>query len=147
MRTAETVAGLAGFERRGAGTNAERRAAGWLASELDATGRDARLEPFWCRPNWALAHTWHVALGLAGSLLSVSSPRVGGALLLVALLSVVADVMTGFSPGRRLSPERASQNVVSTADDDERRVRLIVTANYDAGRVGLVYRRPLRTAS
>jgi hypothetical protein len=142
MRTAETISALAEFELRGAGTDAERRAALWLSSELEAPGREVRIEPFWCRPNWALAHAWHVALGLVGSLLSVSTPRVGGALLLVALLSLIADALLGISPGRRLTPERASQNVVGSATDADEAapVRLIITANYDAGRLGLAYR-------
>jgi hypothetical protein len=151
MSTAETVAGLSGFDGRGAGSDAERRAANWLASELAAGGRDTRLEPFWCRPNWALTHLWHVALALAGSLVAVSSPKVGGVFVLVALLSVVADAVTGRSLGRRLSPERASQNVISAGNRgdggdaaDGGRVRLLLTANYDAGRAGLAYRRALR---
>jgi hypothetical protein len=110
-----------------------------------------RLEPFWCRPNWALAHAWHCAIGLAGSLLAVSESRVGGALVLVALLSLIADGATGVSLGRRLTPERASQNVVSGRDPNQGegpgRVRLVITANYDAGRTGLVYRDPLRSAA
>ena len=40
MGTAETVASLMQYSGRGAGTNAERRAAGWLARELDGTGRE-----------------------------------------------------------------------------------------------------------
>ncbi|HWE33034.1 MAG TPA: M28 family peptidase [Solirubrobacteraceae bacterium] len=144
MSTVDTVAGLAAFPGRGAGTDAERRAARWLCDQLDADGREARLEPFWCRPSWALASLWHVALGLIGSLVAVSSARVGGALVLVALLSTIADALTGRSPGRLLTPERASQNVVSETGDQGRRVRLIITANYDAGRTGLVYRSALR---
>jgi hypothetical protein len=144
MSTLETVAGLAGFEGRGAGTDAERRAGRWLCAELEAGGRGARLEPFWCRPNWALAQLWHVLLGLAGSLVCVSAPGVGAALLLVALLSVISDGAIGRSPGRLLTPERASQNVVSEAPRSERRVRLLITANYDAGRVGFGYRAGLR---
>ena len=81
----------------------------------------------------------------------MSTPRVGGVLVLVALLSVIVDALLGISPGRRLTPERASQNVVASApaedeadedeeSDDGTRVRLIITANYDAGRLGLVYR-------
>lgn len=147
MSTVDTVVGLETFERRGPGTDAERRAACWLRDELAAAGRDARLEPFWCRPNWAMTAAWHVALGLVGSLLSVSSPRVGGALVLVALLSTLADAVTGHSLGRRLTPERASQNVVSEAAPDDPRVRLIVTANYDAGRMGLVHRPAFRRAA
>jgi Peptidase family M28 len=144
MRPAETIATLASYERRGAGTNAERRAAAGLAQELerDAAGRarEIRAEPFWCRPNWALAHAWHALLGLAGSLVAESQPRIGAALLAIALLSVVADAFTGRSIGRRLTPERASQNIISEPEARDDRVRLIITANYDAGRTGLVYR-------
>jgi Peptidase family M28 len=147
--TADTVAGLTGFERRGAGSDAERRAATWLAGELAAPEYPVRLEPFWCRPNWALAHAWHVALALAGSLVSVSAPSLGGALILLALLSALADEVLGISLGRRLTPERASQNVIAAprGDDDPDGVRLVITANYDAGRTGLVYRGAPRSAA
>ena len=52
-------------------------------------------------------------------------------------------------PGRRLTREHASQNVVSRAPETTRsgaapRVRLIVTANYDAGRSGVAHRNWLR---
>jgi hypothetical protein len=144
MGTIDTVAGLAGFPRRGSGTDAERRAARWLCDEISSPGREARLEPFWCRPNWAMATAWHVALGLTGSLAAVSSPRVGGALVALALVLVIADALTGRSLGRLLTPERASQNVVSEAPPDDKRVRLLITANYDAGRNGLGYRPALR---
>lgn len=157
MRARETISQLTGFAGRGAGTDAERRAASWLARELEEANRDVRLEPFWCRPNWALAHAWHVGLGLAGSLISVSSPWIGGAMILVALASVIADDRLGYSLGRRLTPERASQNVVSApanAPDSapmnsaaENQAQLIITANYDAGRTGFAYRPGLRAAT
>jgi Peptidase family M28 len=142
MRAAQTVSGLTSFARRGAGTDAERRAALWLAGELQSSRREATVETFWCRPNWALAHAWHSLLGLAGSLVIVSDPKLGGAIVILALVSVAADSLTGQSLGRRLSPERASQNVVSRTDDDDddQRITLIVTSNYDAGRTGLVNR-------
>jgi Peptidase family M28 len=151
MRVTETVSGLVGFGRRGPGTDAERRAAIWLAAELKRSGREARLEPFWCRPNWALAHAWHVALAIGGSLLAIISPWVGGSLVLVALLSVIADELLGVSLGRRLTPERASQNVVAAATGTRSNarapVRLIITANYDAGRTGVAYRDVFRRGS
>jgi Peptidase family M28 len=150
MGAAETIASLASFERRGAGTNAERRAALWLGAELRTPRRDAILETFWCRPSWAMAHAWHVGLALLGSLVSVASPKVGGALILVGLLSLALDALAGVSLGRRLSPERASQNVVSRnvvgqnmvsqTSGEAQPVTLIITANYDAGRAGVVYR-------
>jgi hypothetical protein len=85
-------------------------------------------------------------LGLAGSLIAVSEPRIGGALVLLALLSLLADGATGVSLGRRLTPERASQNVISGRHAGET-VHLIITANYDVGRAGLVYRGRVRSAT
>jgi hypothetical protein len=151
MRALETASGLEGFARRGAGSDAERRAAKWLAGELTKAGREVVIEPFWCRPNWPLAHLWHVGLALAGSLVAVASARAGAAMLLVALVSIVADALTGISPGRRLTPERASQNVVAIASaparTDENALHLIITASYDAGRAGVAYRQPFRRVS
>ncbi|HWE11484.1 MAG TPA: hypothetical protein VG325_19205 [Solirubrobacteraceae bacterium] len=154
MAAAETAAGLAAFERRGAGTDAERRAARWLAQQIGRSRREAHLETFWCRPNWALAHAWHCLLAIAGSLLMVAHATLGGVLVLAALLSVLADALTGRSLGRRLTPEHASQNVVSPSPrrgstpaasaDAPPPVTLIVTANYDAGRTGVAYRDVLR---
>ncbi|MFZ0042899.1 MAG: M28 family peptidase [Solirubrobacteraceae bacterium] len=140
MRPAELVRGLADFEGRGAGTNAERRAALWLSQDLQNGPRQTSLETFWCRPNLALAHAWHALIGIVGSLLSISHPEIGGGLLVAALLSVLADSLTGYSLGRRLTREHASQNVVNRGAATDGRVRLIITSNYDAGRGGFVYR-------
>jgi hypothetical protein len=153
MATRDLAALLAGFDERLPGSDAERRAVRTLADELSASGQDVRIEPFWCRPNWALAHCWHLALGLAGSLVAVGSGHVGGAMVLVALVSVIFDAQLGVSLGRRLTHERASQNVIATRrararpgtsegqtpSPASKPVRLVITANYDVGRVGLVY--------
>lgn len=147
MRPAETAAQLTRFAGRGAGTDAERRAARWLAAQLCGGGRTAEVQTFWCRPNWPLAQFWHCVLAVAGSVVIVHHPRLGGGLALAALVCVLVDRATGDSPGRRLTRLRASQNVVSPApapppagEPHGGRVRLILTAHYDAGRTGLVYR-------
>ena len=75
--------------------------------------------------------------------------------MLIALRSLLADELFGVSLGRSLlTPERASQNVVATAPTahaqtrrSQCRVRLIITANYDAGRTGLAYRPSLRSGT
>jgi hypothetical protein len=144
MAAADTVAALTGFADRGGGTDAERRAARWLAGEVTNAPRTAFLDTFWSRPDWALAQAWHVALALAGSLVSIGSPTIGGVLVLAAITCIAIDALTGSSPGRRLSPERASQNVVSPAPGSGHVARLIVCANYDAGRMGLMYLPSLR---
>jgi hypothetical protein len=141
MRLTETVSGLVGFKRRGPGTDAERRASIWLGDELARAGRDVRIEPFWCRPNTALAHTWHVALAIAGSLIAIPSHTVGAVIIAIALASIVTDATVGRSLGRRLTLEHASQNVIATSPGTPAHpTRLIVTANYDAGRAALAYR-------
>ena len=140
MSAAETASELCSFVGRRGGSDAERRAALWLSERLRGQGRAATIETFWCRPDWALTHAWHAVLGLAASVLIVSDPRIGGVLALVTVVSIALDATTGRSLGRRLTPERASQNVVTLdteAEPDD--IRLIVTANYDAGRAGLVY--------
>lgn len=151
MEPMETVEGLDQFTGRGAGTDAERRAAAWLARHADSTGNDVTIETFWCRPNWAATHAWHVGLAIAGSLVSVASPTAGIVILGLALVLVLVDVVTGVSPGRWLTHERASQNVVvgppGRGGGDEPDVRLILTANYDAARTGLAYGRYVRGAT
>jgi hypothetical protein len=144
MAIANTVTSLTGFEARSAGSNSERRAALSLTQELPGPRRETTVETFWCRPNWALAHAWHVALAVGGSLISVASPVVGIALIAIALASLLVDSLAGVSLGRRLSREHASQNVVSTATGGRPPATLLITANYDAGRMGLAYRPVLR---
>jgi hypothetical protein len=158
MRAGQTIARLAAFTGRGPGTDAERRAGLWLAAQLREAGSQPSIETFWCRPNWALAHAWHVALALAGSLLAVSHARVGVALVLLALASILFDAWRGVSLGRWLTPQRASQNVVARADAEtntsssgarpvtsaDRSTRLIITANYDAGSTAVMYGRAAR---
>jgi hypothetical protein len=145
MTAAEIAAGLASFTGRRGGSDAERRAALWLSERAGGHGRVVTIETFWCRPNWALAHAWHAILGLAASVLMVHHARIGGALALITIASIASDAVTGRSLGRRLTPERASQNVVALDPTDAPHpARLIVTANYDAGRCGQVYRPGLR---
>jgi hypothetical protein len=140
MSAAAEIAGsLTAVPDRGAGTDAERRSAIELAREIRSTGRrQASLETFWCRPNWALAQAWHAGLGVAGSLVAVSSHWVGVGLLGAALIFALADAFFAISPGRRLTREHASQNVVSPPPRDAAPgVRLVITANLDAARQGL----------
>jgi hypothetical protein len=67
--------------------------------------------------------------------------------MLVSLLSTLADALTGRSLGRLLTRERASQNVVAERQTEPGDVHLVITANYDAGRTGVVNRGGPRRAS
>lgn len=146
----EIVKALAALPGRAAGSDAERRAARWLQERLRAEGREVELETHWVRPRRALVGTLHAALGVIGSILAVPVPVAGVAVLGVALISLVLDASGRGWLLRRLTPERATQNVVSPSSPRgaaEPRMRLIVAAHYDAGRGGVIYADPVQRAA
>jgi len=137
-RMEDIVARLVGVGPRAGGSDAERRAARELQRTLRAAGREAELQTVWVRPAWAATHALHALLGAIGSVLAVLVPVAGAAVLGVALLSLGLELAGWGWLARRLTPERATQNVVSPAPPAAP-FRLLVTAHYDAGRSGLVY--------
>ncbi|HVE67686.1 MAG TPA: M28 family peptidase [Solirubrobacteraceae bacterium] len=146
------VTGLARLAPRGPGTDAERRAARWLAAVLrEDLDRESDVETVWVRPAHALVVALHAAVGVAGSVVAVTRPAVGLGLALAALVSWVLDGLGVVHLGRRLTPARATQNLVSpptaaTRSGRQRIVRLVITAAYDAGRGGLLRRETVRRA-
>jgi hypothetical protein len=145
MDAREVVTRLSRFTGRMAGTDPERRAAAWLREELRDRGEQVSFETVWVRPYWAATHALHAALAVAGSALSVPSPVAGVAVLGVALASLLGDLSGRLFLLRRLTPRRATQNVVASpaerapADAERWRLRLVLTANLDAGRGGSAY--------
>jgi Peptidase family M28 len=135
----EVIRELCSFERRGPGTDAERRAANALAGRLRRLGRRAEIEPFFAHPQYAVVHLIHAVLGIAGSLLASVQPAVGFALVLLAAASTYLDLNTRFYLIRSLLFRRVSQNVVSPGNRPEAPARLILMAHYDAGRTGYVF--------
>jgi hypothetical protein len=129
---------LAGFEGRWAGTDAERRAARHLAERLQELGREVDTEPTSVYPNYAITHAIHALLAIVGSVLSVTVPAAGAALVLLATVSTFGDLTASFFLVRRLTGRRASQNVVST-EGGEKPGLVILTAHYDAGRGGMLF--------
>jgi len=147
MEAMETVRSLAGFAGRGPCTDAERRAALWLVRALRAGGRDAELDTVWVRPQWAWVYALHALLAVVGSVLLESVAIAGLAVLAVTLVSLWLDLAARVPVVRLLMRRRATQNVRAPAparEGAQPRVRLVVTAHYDAGRSGLVYRDGLR---
>jgi hypothetical protein len=135
----EVVRELCSFEGRGPGTDAERRAANALAARLRGIGRPARIEPFFCHPQYAIVHLIHAALGIAGSLLATVQPAIGFTLVFLSAVSTYLDLNTRLYLARSLLFRRASQNVVSPGDRPNAPARLILTAHYDAARTGYVF--------
>ena len=133
---AEAEALVDGFGPRGAGTDAERRAASYLGGRLRDLGREVELEPFSAWPRWPLAYAIHAGLAVAGSVLAVDAPVAGGALALLAVVLTLLDASGTLPTTRRLLGRRASQNVVSWGDREAPGALLLV-AHYDSGRGGI----------
>ncbi|WP_205698926.1 hypothetical protein [Conexibacter sp. SYSU D00693] len=132
---AELARELASAKGRGAGTDAERRAAKRLARELWAHGREARVETLWVRPQWAAPYAAVAVGGIAASVVSVDHARTALWIALASLVLLVLE-LAGAGVLRRLTRERATQLVVSPARAAGRRVTLLVTASTDAPRRG-----------
>ncbi len=137
-------------EQRGvaACTDAERRRAEELARALRRSGRDARVVALWVRPAWRLVQTLCAVAAVGASVLAVDSAITGLAIAAAALLLAAAD-LSSRPLLRRLTPARATQNVISTAPPrpGSRPVTLILTASTDDPRRGLAAALPLRITS
>jgi acetylornithine deacetylase/succinyl-diaminopimelate desuccinylase-like protein len=136
----DVIRRLCSFERRLAGTDAERRAANWLAEHLREGGRSAELEPTYVHPQFALVHAAHCVLGVAGSLVAIASPPAGFAIVLLTAVSMYLDLNARQYLLRRLFFRRASQNVVSPGRTPGAPARLFLCAHYDTARTGTLYR-------
>ncbi|MET0973032.1 MAG: M28 family peptidase [Thermoleophilaceae bacterium] len=135
----EIIRGLCSFEGRLAGTDAERRAANWLADRLREHGRRAEVEPTYLHPQIGLILAAHATLGFGGSLLAIAEPVAGFAIVFATAVSLYFDFNTRFYLLRRLFFRRGSQHVFSRADRDNRPAELILVAHYDAARTGFIY--------
>ena len=135
----ELIRRLCSFERRRAGTDAERRAANYLAERLRAGGRRAKVEPTYVHPQYALVHAVHCLLAIAGSLVALEIPAVGFALVLLAAVSMYLDLNTRLYLLRRLFFRRASQNVLSRGRRPDATARVILCAHYDAAQTGYAF--------
>ena len=135
----DVVEELAGFEGRGACTDAERRAALWLHDDLRRRGYEAWVETVWVRPQWTGSLLLHAGLGVTASLVSVAAPYPALAVAVVLVLSYGLEV-AGLGGGLlRLAYRRATQLVV-VEPPEPGKIALLITAHTDAPRHGLLFR-------
>jgi hypothetical protein len=128
---------------RRAGSEAERRAARHLEKRLQELGREAHLEPIRVRPDFGLTYAIHAVAGVVASVLAVYAPLLGLALAAATTVSAFGDLTGTFHLVRSLMPARASQNVVSTEDEDKPGL-IVLVAHYDAPLTGMLLDRRLR---
>ena len=138
--TGETIERLTAIPGRGAGTDAERRAALALERDLAERGHRAWIDTYWLRPAWAWPVALAAALAAGGSLAAVAWPLAG----LIAAARRRAVARRSRAPGSRArcgcSPaagrRRTWWRCRRTAEGAD--VTLLVCAPYDAPRRGLV---------
>jgi hypothetical protein len=143
MNVREEIERLVEFDGRGPGSDAERRAAEHLVERLRELGRGSQTEPFDSWPNWPMTYALHVAMAVVGSVISVSIPLIGAALVLLVTVLTFLDANGIAFTTRRLFGRRASQNVLSR-EDGGKGGDLVLVAHYDSGRGGLAFNRRLQ---
>jgi hypothetical protein len=136
----EQIEALVDFEERAPGSDAERRAAGHLAERLRDDEREAEIEHCDTWPHWPLALSVLAILSVLGSVVSVSEPVPGAALVLTAALLTFIDGAGITALARRPWGRRATQNVVSV-EHEGKPGTLVLVAHYDAGSQGAIYGR------
>lgn len=140
MDPAALAGRLEAMGERVAGSDAERRAAALCAAELRRGGRRPRTQALWARLHRAPARAAYAAVGVAGSIVAVSSAAVGLGLAAGALLGVVLEAV-GVPLLSLLQVRRATQNVVAPPPAERGgRALLVVTASADAPRDSLLRR-------
>jgi menaquinone-dependent protoporphyrinogen IX oxidase len=138
----QEVEALTSVGPRRAGSEAERRTARMIETQLRDLGREVEVEPMRVRPSFALTHLVHAVVGVVASVLSVYVPVAGLLLAAAATVSAFGDLTGSFHLVRSFTPIRASQNVVS--DEDNGKPGLIVlVAHYDAPLTGMLTDRRL----
>lgn len=142
MKPGKQIDDLVAFAGRSPGSDAERRAARHLEARLTEMGREAESQPIRVFPNWPVTHAVHALAGIAGSVVAVQSAFIGTLIVLLAAMSAFGDIGGSFLALRRLTGRRASQNVVS-GEESDRPGTLVLVANYDAGRTGILHNRRL----
>ena len=135
----DVIRKLCSFENRLAGTDAERRAANWLATRLRDGGRRAEIEPTYVHPQYGLVHAAHCALGFGASLLAIVQPAIGFAIVLATAVSMYLDLNYRRYLLRRLFFRRASQNDVAPGKNADAPARVLLCAHYDAARTGAAF--------
>jgi hypothetical protein len=126
---------LCAYARRGACTDAERRAAAMLHDELRARGHEAWVEARWTRPQSDASLLLHAGLAVIASLVSVALTVPAAVAAGVAAVSLAVEAAGWTGPLRLLFPRRATQHVLTVPGGEG--VALIVAAGYDAPRGGL----------
>ena len=137
----EVIEALAPLER-GAGSEGEREAAGWIADRLSAAGATAEVEMAKFRGDWAaLIASLAGAAAIGGAIGATRRGRRLGAVIAAAAAGLIADdASNGLRPYRKvMRSEQDTWNVVAEAGDRDAERTLVVLAHHDAAHTGAIF--------
>jgi peptidase M28-like protein len=144
MSVMGTIERLVSFGPRWAGDDGDRPTVDYLANALRAAGRDAEVERIRVRPAYQIALALLATVAVVGSVVSVSTPALGVAILLIACIAIYFDLTGRPSPVRFLTSPRDTANVSSPGDLPDASNRVVLTAHHDAAHGGLLFARRQR---
>jgi hypothetical protein len=146
----ETIKRIVALGPRWTGMEGAQRVPELISAELLDNGRAVEREEIRVRPEYHLTLALYAAIGAAGGVVSaVGSEFLGLVMLLLATVAMYLDLTARLHVARYLLPRRLAQNVTSRGERPDAPARVVLTANHDAARTGLLYwrrrsRRPAR---
>jgi hypothetical protein len=137
----KTIERLVAFGPRWPAAEGDEPTFDYLAGELRAAGREVSVERIRVRPAFHIALALLAAIAVVGSVVSVSSPPLGVAILLFVAIAIYADLTGRPSPIRWLTSPRDTANVTSRGRLPDATHRVVLTAHHDAAHGGLLFAR------
>jgi hypothetical protein len=137
----QTIERLVAFGPRWPAAEGDGPTVDYLAGELGAAGREVSVERIRVRPSFHIALALLASLAVVGSVVSVSSPALGVAILLIVAVAIYADLTGRPSPIRWLTSPRDTANVTSPGRMPDATHRVVLTAHHDAAHGGLLFAR------
>lgn len=144
----ETIKRIVALGPRWTGMEGAQRVPEMISAELLDNGREVEREEIRVRPEYHLTLALYTAIGAAGGVVSaVGSAPLGLLMVLLATVAMYLDLTARLHIARYLFPRRLAQNVTSRGDRPDAPARVVLTANHDAARTGLLYWRRSRRAA
>jgi len=138
MKEIETICS---FENRGPTKDGERKAAEYLSGRMREIGLDVNVEKFKVSPHYYWVYFVHVIIVLLCGIATIWTrplwyPILCAAIVALVIISFWGDLTTRFHLIRNIIPRFPSQNVTGRIPHKEAKKHIIVSAHYDAAKVG-----------
>lgn len=139
----EEIETISLFEKRGPTKEGERRASEYLEKKMKDLGLEVRVEGFKISPHYYWVYFVHMLLAIVAGVATIWTtpvwiPWLMAGVLSFVLLSFWGDLTTRFHLIRNIIPRYPSQNVLGHIPREGAKKHVIVSAHYDAAKVGTI---------